>query len=554
MHRVVALVMIAACSSAPPVPTVRFANAPPVTLVNDRHHVAKQPQNREFVRYLYAFDGSLMRPVTRALELERHRRALGVNAFDEVPSSTWFTNRIGVRDVSPEEILNPPGAVGSPEKHKPWTIESSKVGGLSIGFIVKDARGEKFLLKFDPRGFPEAETSAHIISGRLLWAFGYNVTDDYVAYIKRDDLKLADDAVIKTLGGHKRPLTNDALERALATVEKAPDGTMRVMMSHYLDGKPLGGHPGEGVRDDDPNDRIPHERRRDLRGTYVAFSWLDHNDLHEGQMVDMFVKDPEDPKRQYVKHYFIDFGISLGFAATKNYEPRFGHEWLLDPQRMVTNLLTFGAIEEAYETRKRPKLRGVAHYEVDTYDPGAWKAHTPAYRPVYAADRFDNFWASKILMKFKREHIRAAVEAARLSDPLAAEWLTEAIIARQRKTAAYWFARVNPLDQFAVDYDGPDRRLCFADLAISNAFTRAVGTHYTLTTYTRDNRRLGAVQVAAGFSGVTCGNVRLSSSDPESYTIVRVDTRRRGFTGTTYVHVAQQPHTSAMRVIGIWRE
>jgi hypothetical protein len=554
MRRLLALLMIAGCSSAPPVPPVRFVNAPPVTIVNDRHHVPKQPKPREFVRYLYAFDGAVMRPMTRALDLERHRRALGVNALDEVPNSTWFTNRIGVRDVSPEEILNPPGAVGSPEKHKPWTIESSKVGGMTVGFIVKDARGEKFLLKFDPRGFPEAETSAHIISGRLLWAFGYNVTDDYIAYIKADDLKLAPDAVIKDLAGHKMPLTKEAYERSLARIEKAPDGTMRVMMSHYLDGKPLGGHPGEGVREDDPNDRIPHEMRRDLRGTYVAFSWLDHNDLHEGQMVDMFVKDPEDPGRKYVKHYFIDFGISLGFAATKNREPRFGHEWMLDPRRMFTNLLTFGIVDEGYETRKRPKLRGVGHYEIDTYDPGDWKSHTPGYRPVYAADRFDKFWASKILMKFKREHIRAAVEAARLSDPRSVEWLTDAIIARQRKTAAYWFNRVNPLDQFAVDTDGGNRRLCFSDLAITNAFTRAIGTHYTLTAYTRDNRRLGAMQVAAGLSGVTCGDIRLSTSDPESYTIVRIDTRRPGFKGTTFVHVAQQPRSNAIRVIGIWRE
>ena len=32
-------------------------------------------------------------------ELPRSRRALGVNALDEVPDSTWFTNRLGVRDL-----------------------------------------------------------------------------------------------------------------------------------------------------------------------------------------------------------------------------------------------------------------------------------------------------------------------------------------------------------------------------------------------------------------------------------------------------------------------
>lgn len=549
MRRFIALLTIAACSSAPAVPWVRFANAPAVRVVNDRLDLEKPPAERPFVRYLYAFDGQVVRPITRALELQRHQRARGVNALDEVPDSTWFTNRIGVREVSPDEIRTRPGSIGSPEDHKPWTIVSSKVGGLTIGFIMKDARGEKFLLKFDPRGFPEAETSAQVIAARLLWAFGYNTTDDYVVYLKREDLKLAPDAKMKDLAGHERPLTREAFERSLTRIQREPDGTMRAMTSHYLPGKPLGGHPAEGVREDDPNDRIPHELRRDLRGTYVAFSWLDHNDLHEGQMVDLLVKDPSIEGRSYVKHYFIDFGIALGFAATKNREPRFGHEWLLDYGQIIRNLVTLGIDEKPYESRKRPALRGVGSYEISTFDPGAWKAHTPAYRPIYAADRFDKFWASKILMKFRREHIEAAVEAARLSDPRSARWLVDAIIARQRKTAAYWFARVNPLDQFVMRPDRPS--LCFTDLAIANAFVAPRGS-YTVTSYARDNKKLGAVRVDAGGS-VTCADLALST-DPESYTIVRIDTQRARFRGTTFVHVAQDPNGRAMRVIGIWRD
>jgi hypothetical protein len=350
------------------------------------------------------------------------------------------------------------------------------------------------------------------------------------------------------------PLTPLELDRGLARVDRARDGTMRVLASHYLDGKPLGGHPAEGTRSDDPNDRIPHELRRDLRGAYAAFAWLDHNDLHEGQMIDLYVKDPADPKRKYVKHYFIDFGIALGFAATKNKEPRFGHEWMLDYGNMVRNLVTFGAVEKSYERRNRPRLRGVGHYEVESYDPGGWKAHTPAYRPIYAADRFDKFWASKILIRFTRDQIHAAVEAAQLTDPRAVEWLTDAIIARQRKTAGYWFERVNPLDEFVTGEEDAGRRLCFKDLAIAHAFTAARRTRYSLTFFGRDNRRLGALTAPAGDSGVTCAPLALSTSDPESYTIVRIDTQRPGYHGTTFVHVAQEPHGAAMRVIGIWRE
>src|SRR5688572_22004822 len=35
-------------------------------------------------------------------------RAVNLNTLDEVPDSTWFTNRIGVRDLSREELLRGP--------------------------------------------------------------------------------------------------------------------------------------------------------------------------------------------------------------------------------------------------------------------------------------------------------------------------------------------------------------------------------------------------------------------------------------------------------------
>src|SRR6188508_3094272 len=163
-------VLLAGCAaSSSSVPATRFVNAPVVEAVNDRSDVPKKPQSRILVAQINQFDGSFFRRVTRGLEVRGHERSLGVNAFDEVPDSTWFTNRIGRRTITPEELRAAPGGVGSPEPHKPWTIISSKVGGLSDGFIIKDARGEKFILKFDMRGKPETESATHVIVGKLLW-------------------------------------------------------------------------------------------------------------------------------------------------------------------------------------------------------------------------------------------------------------------------------------------------------------------------------------------------------------------------------------------------
>lgn len=549
MMRAPLLLVLASCAaSATAVPSVRFTNAPPARAVNDRRDVPEPPAEIEFVRYLYNFDGQFHRRVTRALELRRHQRAQGINALDEVPDSTWFTNRIGIRDVSPDEIAAAPGGIGSPEAHKPWTITSTKPGGATVGFIIKDARGKKWLLKFDPLGHPEAETATQVIMGKLIWAFGFNVTEDYVLYIDKRDLVLAKDAAIKDTFGNKRPLDESELATRLAAIEQTADGRIRVLVSAWLDGKPLGGHPFEGVRGDDPNDRIPHELRRDLRGAYTLFSWLDHNDIHAGNVLDMWVEDPRDPKRHYVKHYWLDYGIGLGFAAAKNGEPRFGYEFYLDFAGIVKNLLSLGVADRPWEERRYHELRGVGLYETVLYDPGTWVSSTPAYLPIYVADRIDKFWAAKIIMRFTRDQIRAAVDSAQLSDPRAAAWLTDALIERQRITARYWFERVNPLDQIAFD----GTTLCFKDLSLVYAFAPAATTRYTLALYDAAGSLRATTSLPAGTSGVTCTRATLAAGG-DGYTIARVTTSRPGFTGSTDVHLARDPATAVPRVIGIWR-
>lgn len=543
------ILSLAACTAtARPLPPVRFANAPAAQMVNDRRDVPRAPQERVHMRALSNFDGQFFRRLTRTLELRRTQRARGVNALDEVPSSTWFTNRIGARSMTPDEIKSGPGGVGSPEHHLPWTIVSTKVGGVSVGFIVKDARGEKWLVKFDQVGFPEAETATHVIAGRLMWAFGFNVTEDYVAYIHRDDLVLSKDAVIKDVFGEKRPLDEAALAERLARVEIGGDGRLRVLASHWLAGKPLGTHSAEGVRSDDPNDLIPHELRRDLRGAYALFSWLDHIDIHGGNFLDMWTSDPGDSKRHYVKHYLIDFGIALGFGARKNSEARFGHEHYLDYSEMTRSFLSFGLVSRDWTSRTDTKMTGAGNFEVDTYDPGAWKSTTPWYVPIYDADRIDKFWASKILIRFTRAHIRAAVDAGRLSDERVASWLTDTLIARQRKTARYWFERVNPIDRVALD----GTRLCFTDLSITYGFARARGTRYAIELHDRAGRLAKTIEILADNSGVSCAPIELAPGD-DRYTIVRITTRRPTFTGSTDIHLALEPTARTPRVIGIWR-
>ncbi len=547
-----ALALAAGCGHRPAAPEVRFANAPPVTAVNDRRDVPARPVDHYFSRHLYHFDGSFYRLITRGLEVPAPRRALGVNALDEVPDSTWFTNRIGVRALTLDEMRRGPAMIGSPEPHRPWTIHSTKVGGVTIGFIISDARGERFLLKFDRAGFPELETANQIIAGKLLWAAGYNTTEDHVVYFRPEDLVVAPDAVVRDFAGDKGRLDRAGLERALTQIVHEPDGRIRGMASRMLDGKVLGGHVAEGVRLDDPNDRIPHELRRDLRGLYVLMSWLDQNDVKQDNTLDVWVADPADPRRHYVKHYLIDYGTSLGAAAMFGEDLSQSYRYRLDWPDLFATLGTLGLRRRIWESRTTPALRGVGMLEVARFRPGDWKAETPAYVPFRTRDDHDALWGARILIRFTRAQIRAVAETARLTDPRAVDHVVETLIARQRIAARYWFSRGSALDRFAAARGG--RALCFEDLMLAYRLAPAgTVTRYAVTAFDRGGRRLGEPgELRPGPGGRTCAPLALAP-DREGYTIVRIDTRRSPRTTSVDVHLARDPATGAPRVIGVWR-
>lgn len=517
------LSLVAACSGSS-LPNVRFADKPPVAVVDDRRDI-KQPAPRAVMVDVYGYSGSVEAPLDHTLSLPRHMRARGVNSLDEVPDSTWFTNR---GPLTPEQVKTGASPGESPEQFKPWKIVGGQVGGTSHGLIVEDTRGYKYLLKFDHPGFPEVETAIDIIVDRLVWAAGYNVPDDRVVYVTPGDL-VGDHAVIEQTLGH---------------YDRNDDGTYRGVVSRYLDGKPLGAPPFSGTRGDDPNDRIPHEQRRDLRGMYVVFAWLDAVDLIPGNFLDMWVADPADPNVHYVQHYAIDFGKSLGAMGAMGHDLHRGHTYRFDWGAMSRALFSVGLADQPWADRPVVKLRGVASlFDATSFDPGAWHPDIP-FPPFEDADRFDGYWGAKLLAKFTREQIHAAVEAARYTDPKAVEYMTDTLYARARKSVAYWFSRVATIEH--ADAAGP---LCFDDLAIAEGVATAAGTQYTITPYDKHGHRAGEPLVLAAASSRTCASVQAKTKD---YLIYALEVRRGGASSTAYIHTVA--HDGPRHVVGIWRE
>jgi hypothetical protein len=544
--------MLSACGGSAIGP-VRFRNDEIVWRVNDRNDVPKKPEERVYVRTLYHTDGYVIRRLTRAMEFQAKRRAQNVNALDEVPDSSWFTNRIGVRDMSLDEIRRGPNAPDGPETHRPWTVTGGKVGGTAVGFVIKDAAGTKYLLKFDDKRGPELETAADIIGQRLIWACGYNVPEDWVVYFRREDLQIAPDATKKDVFGNKQPLTVADLEAGLAKVDVGPDGTYRGLTSKYLDGIPIGPYSREGVRKDDPNDRIPHELRREVRGAYAIFEWLNHTDLQEDNTLDTWKEDPDRPGRHYVAHHFIDFGKALGVMGFLNKWNWVGYAYRVDFEFALKSLFGLGLWKRPYEGISSPPIPGVGLLEVDKYDPGSWRANS-LYWPFEDKDRFDAFWGAKILIRFTRDQIAAAIGEARLTDPRAERYLTDVLVARQRKTARHWFRQVNPLDRFELSADGSS--LCFDDLSARYELEDVGGTVYRAHAYDHQGAPTGwSTETSLAPDGRTCLHDLQPSSSKDGYLIVRIETRRRnGALPATSIHLAKDPAAGKLRVIGLWRE
>jgi hypothetical protein len=219
--------------------------------------------------------------------------ARNVNTLGEVPDSSWFTNRIGARPMSLEEIVRGPDRVSRLDVRE-WLIVEGKDTGKQPGFRAIDAADptrQVYQIEFDPRGNPEMATGAEIIGTAVYHALGYNVVDVYLVDLDGASLKIAPDATVK-VNGKTRAFTRHDLGALLRRVARKSDGRYRALASRFAEGKNLGPFRYSGTRPNDPNDVVPHEHRRELRGNRVFCAWLNHDDSRAVNTLDMLVGPP----------------------------------------------------------------------------------------------------------------------------------------------------------------------------------------------------------------------------------------------------------------------
>ena len=390
------------------------------------------------------------------------KRAGNVNTIDEVPDSSWFTNRVGAAagPLDLEALVKGPDTSNGPAPG-PWTVTARKSEGVTPGFTIRDSAGEVYWIKFDPAGFAEMASGAEVISTKFFHAFGYHVAENYLATFRPEDLQVAPDATMKDEDGRSRRMTQEDLDAIVERAAPRPDGSYRVLASRNIPGRPLGPFRYYGTRPDDPNDIVLHEHRRELRGLSVFAAWLNHDEVRSSNSHDSVVAAGN---RQIVRHHLLDFGSTLGSGSVRAQGRRAGNEFVWESRPTLITMLTLGLYVRPWIKVPYPDVPAVGRIESTYYRAENWKPDypNPAFRNARPDDRF---WAARIVAAIDEEAVAAVVRSAKFTDPRATEYLTKTLLERRTKVLSAWLNGTNPVVDLALSEAG--------ELTFANAATRA---------------------------------------------------------------------------------
>src|SRR5512134_3260898 len=161
--------LVVASFAAPHTATPRFLPDDPIRVDDDRALDASGATPIEGSNAYDFAEHTFIKPGDR-----RDTPAVNVNTIGEVPDSSWFTNRIGVRSMPIDEIVRGPNPTETLDISG-WPIVQEKSSGITPGFRVVDPTGRLYQIKFDPPEHPEMGSGAEVIGAAIYHALGYNV-------------------------------------------------------------------------------------------------------------------------------------------------------------------------------------------------------------------------------------------------------------------------------------------------------------------------------------------------------------------------------------------
>jgi hypothetical protein len=484
---------LSACASAPGL----FPLSPP--LWRDPDQVPYGPPPEEYVSPMVwdVADQSIFYPLTRSFVIDPPGESINVNALDEVPDSSWFTNRIGQFGMTPAEVALGPCAAGSGDAPTPWQVTGAKPNGANPGFIIKDASGQHHLVKFDGTVQGPRATAADVVVSKLYHAAGYTVPCNRIVYFRKADVSIGEGASAETASGAEEALTQKHLDEVFAKALVLPDGRLRASTSLFLTGKPIGPFAYQGTLDGDPNDVIPHQDRRELRGMRLLAAWTQHFDAREQNTLSMWIATSE--TQGYVRHGVIDFGDCFGSI----WEPpslgrRLGHSHYFDFSETLADWFTLGILERPWDrARFGPSGKVFGYFEVENFEAEDWKSGYP--NPAFSRmSERDGAWMARIIAQFGEAHLRELVSIARLESPVLEAELLRLLRGRRDRVLERYLTRLSPLALPAIR-GAASTELCLRDLLAESEVRRDRGRAYAVTVHRGSTaQRLEPVRALTG--------------------------------------------------------
>ncbi len=443
------------------------------------------------------------------------QRASNVNTIDEVPDSSWFTNRILARPVSVEEASRGP-LTGEGPAPGVWSVIRPKQAGFAPGFTMRDAKGDVWFVSFDAKGFPEAATGAILVANKVFWTLGYWQVENHLVSIRLDQLVVAESATTRPQSGKDRPMRLDDIEDVLKRSHRSADGSYRAVAAQAVPGRPLGGFRYHGTRPDDPNDIVPHEHRRELRALKVFGAWTNLTDMKAGNTLDALVTAPDG--RGTVRHYLQDVGSTFGTGANAPHDYDEGWEHLFEGALTWKRLYTLGFFLQPWQTVPYDEHPAIGRFEGTEFDPAAWKPRVPTAAFLRARDD-DSFWAARRVMAFSDEMIRSLVKTGQYSDPKAEAILAAVLIQRRDAIGRTYLPAINPVVNVALSDSG---LLTFDNAAVSAGVAPAPAGGYDVR-WARFDNNTGQTTADLGTSASAPSQAPMPlPSEPGSYIKVEI--------------------------------
>ena len=406
-------------------------------------------------------------------------RAQNINTIDEVPDSSWFTNRIGARPVSMAEAVRGP-LTGTGPAPGAWSIVRAKEAGAAPGFTMRDSAGTTWFISLDARGYPEAATGAIMVANKIFWTLGYWQVENHLVTLSPDDFGIDRGAMVTPPSGRRRAMRQSDVEAVLRRAHRGDDGRYRAVAARALAGRPLGGFRYHGTRPDDPNDLVPHEHRRELRALRVFGAWTNLVDMKAGNTLDVLVRENG---RGIVRHYLQDVGSTFGTGANAPHHYDEGWEHLYEGDTLLKRFLSLGLYIRPWQTVGYTEHPAIGRFEGVAFDPTTWRPRVPSAAFLRARPD-DDFWAARRVAAFSDDLIRAVVTAGGYTDPRAAALLADTLIQRRDRITHAFLTAVNPVMNVELT---PSGALTFENAATIHAAVPAPPAGYVVQWSTFDN-------------------------------------------------------------------